>query len=85
MEHCKHPEVNIRNVVADNIGRLFIHYSFDMMDQIEAGLKSASPETRATIAKSFKQSAVKETESIQLEFASNGIIQLIKDNNLEVK
>jgi hypothetical protein len=55
---CKHKEDNIRQVVAENIGRLFVVYSNDMINDIEKGFKSPDDFTRSTIVKSFKYSGV---------------------------
>jgi hypothetical protein len=47
----------IREIVAENVGRIFINYSWDIYDEICNSMKSPSSFERATVAKSFKFAA----------------------------
>ena len=64
IEHCKNDEESIRNIVAESIGRLFIVYSEDMYNDIEACFASTDTLVRRTVVKSFKYAGAKETEAI---------------------
>ncbi len=83
--HCSHEEESIRSVVAEIIGRLFVFYSMDMSSEIESGMKSKNHLVRATIAKSFKSAAVKETDEMQLNLFATDLIKMIGDTDLQVK
>src|SRR3569833_3099958 len=54
VEHSKNDEEQIRNVVAESIGRLFIVYSNEMQMELDNCFKSNNGLVRATIVKSFK-------------------------------
>lgn len=83
--HSKNEEEQIRNIVAESIGRLFIIYSTDMFNEIEHGLKDQNPQVRSTIVKSFKYAGSKDTDAVQLEICSSELIKLVEDKDLNVK
>lgn len=67
IDHSKNEDEQIRNIVAESIGRLFIIYSRYMVENVEKSFKSPNPLERSTIVKSFKYAASKETDPIDLE------------------
>jgi hypothetical protein len=67
VEHSKNEDEVIRSVVSESIGRLFIVYSKFMSNDIERSFKSTNNLERATIVKSFKFAASRETDSFDLE------------------
>jgi hypothetical protein len=66
LEHSKNEDEQIRNIVAENIGRLFVLYSIEMLGQVETSFKAKNTFERATIVKSMKYAASKETNSDNL-------------------
>jgi len=85
MQHCQHPEETIRFMVAENLGRLFIHFSTDMITDIEGGIKSSNPTIKSTAIKAFKFAGVRETESNDLELLIDDLVKTIQDPDLAVK
>ena len=83
IEHSKNEDEQIRNIVAENVGRLFVLYSRDM--QIEGSFNSKNPGERATIVKSFKYAASKDTDSMDLEIYVEHLIKMVADKDLTVK
>lgn len=64
IEHSKSDEEQIRNIVAEAIGRLFIHYSTDLYHEIDRCFKDKNNYVRSTIVKSFKYAGAKETDPL---------------------
>ncbi len=85
VEHAKNEEEQIRNIVAESLGRLFVVYSNEMFGVYDSGFKSNNGVERATIAKSLKFGASKDTDSVQLEMVLSDLILLISDKDLGVK
>lgn len=85
IEQSKNADEQIRSIVAENLGRLFIYYSLEMGAQFEASFKSASSLERATITKSFKYGAAKETNQIDLEAFVEYLVKMIGDSDLNVR
>jgi cullin-associated NEDD8-dissociated protein 1 len=85
VEHSKNEEEQIRNIVAESVGRLFIVYSVDMYNDIEECFKSGNVAIRSTIVKSFKYAGAKETDSVSLEMCHHDLIKLVEDSDLSVK
>jgi HEAT repeat protein len=85
IEHSKNEDEQIRNVVAESVGRLFIYYSRHMTNEIESSFKSANNLVRSTIVKSFKYAASKETDSFDLEQCVENLLKLVQDSDLVVK
>ena len=83
--HSKNEEEQIRNIVAESIGRLFVIYSTDMFNDIERGLRDPNDEVRGTIVKSFKYASSRDTDAVQLEICSSELIKLVEDKSLNVK
>lgn len=77
IEHSKNEDEQIRNIVAESIGRLYIIYSKHMLHEIENSFKSGSHLERATIVKSFKYAASKETEIFDLEQSVEHLLKLV--------
>lgn len=80
-----HEEESIRSIVAESIGRLFIVYSEDMIDNVQNSLKDQNALKRSTYAKSFKYSGVAATSDMMLSLITEDLIRLIRDENLDVK
>lgn len=80
-----HEEESIRSIVAESIGRLFIVYSEDMIDNVQNSLKDKNALKRSTYAKSFKYSGVAATSDMMLSLITEDLIRLIRDENLDVK
>lgn len=59
MSQTNHPEDSIRSIVAECLGRLFIVYPEDLIEQIETSLKGNDPVVKATLARSAKYSGQK--------------------------
>jgi hypothetical protein len=79
IEHSKNDDEQIRHIVAENIGRLFVYYSHDMLNTLENSFKSANVFERATVVKSFKYAGSKETDSMPLEICFEHIVKLVLD------
>lgn len=74
----------IRSLVTENIGRLFVVYSQEMVTDIEKGLKSKDALIRQTVTGSFRYGASKHTELIALEMIIADIAKLIPDKDVSV-
>lgn len=85
VEHSKNEDEQIRNIVAENLGRLYVVYSNDMGHILENSFKSTNALERATVVKSFKYAASKETDSMDLSLTVELIIKLVQDKDLFVK
>lgn len=85
LEQSRNQDEQIRGIVAENLGRLFIYYSNNMSTQIENSFKSASPLERATVTKSFKFGAARETNSVDLELFVEFLIRLVGDGDITVR
>jgi hypothetical protein len=85
IDNSQHQDEQIRNIVAESIGRLYIVYSMDMHSDIDHCLKSTNSFIRSTIVKSFKHASSKDTDPMQLEIVASDLIQLVKDSDLNVK
>mmetsp|Transcript_36990 Transcript_36990/g.35707 ORF Transcript_36990/g.35707 Transcript_36990/m.35707 type:complete len:113 (-) Transcript_36990:63-401(-) len=85
VEHAKNEEEQIRNIVAESVGRLFVVYSSEMLGVIEDSFKSQNTFQKATIVKSLKYGASKETDHVNLEMILGDLINVIKDKDLNVK
>lgn len=46
LDHCKHPEENIRNISAECIGKLFIKHSEAMSNDVDNAFKNPNPLVR---------------------------------------
>ena len=77
VEHSKNEDEQIRNIVAENLGRLYVVYSNDMGHILENSFKSTNALERATVVKSFKYAASKETDSMDLSLTVELIIKLV--------
>jgi len=71
--------------VAENLGRLFIYYSAEMSSQFESSFKSASPYERASVTKSFKFGASKETKQFDLAAFVEYLIKMVGDSDITVR
>ena len=78
-EHSRNEDEQIRNLVSESIGRLYIVYSNLMSVDIERSFKSTNPLERATIARSFKYAGAKETDAMDLENALEFLLKLVGD------
>lgn len=67
LEQSRNEDEQIRAIVAENLGRTYIYYSQEIGLELSKSLKSQSALERATVAKSFKFGASKETSSVDLE------------------
>lgn len=57
----------------------------EILDALSKSLKSASALERATVAKSFKFGASKETSSLDLQQSVDDLIDLTKDSDINVR
>lgn len=73
--HSRNEEEQIRNIVAESIGRLFVIYATEMFNDIEQALRDPHDDVRATIVKSFKNASSKDTDPVQLEFFLGELIK----------
>ncbi len=85
IDHSKNEDENIRNVVAENFGRLFVFHSSEMLTDIDKAMKSSDTLIRRTIIKSFKYAGHQGTDSVNLGFCAGDLIKMIKDSDLQVK
>ena len=85
IEHSKNEDEQIRNIVAESIGRLFIIYSRYLSGDLENSFKSGNPLERATIVKSFKYSASKETDPADLENILEYLLRSVTDSDINVR
>lgn len=76
---------SIRSLVTENIGRLFVVYSQEMVSEIEKGLKSKDPLIRQTVTGSFKYGASKQTDELALEMTIEDLSKLIVDKEVNVQ
>lgn len=77
VEHSKNDDEQIRHIVAENIGKLFVYYSHDMLNTVENSFKSGNNFERATIVKSFKYAGSRETEAMPLEICVEHLVKLV--------
>jgi hypothetical protein len=82
LEQTRNEDEQIRGIVAENLGRTYIYYSQDIGIELSKSLKSASPLERATVAKSFKFGASKETSSDDLQMNAGDLIELTNDKDI---
>ena len=85
IDQSKNEEEQIRNIVAEALGRLFVVYSNEMQEVIRSAFTSTSNVERATVVKSFKYGASKDTDPTALEMASIDLVNMITDKDLNVK
>lgn len=85
VEHSKNEDEQIRNIVAESIGRLFVIYSRYMTNAIDTSFRSSNTLERATVVKAFKYAAAKETDPMDLENALEHLLKLVSDSDLNVK
>ena len=71
--------------MAENLGRLYIYYSKFMHEQYEKSFKSQSAFERATVAKSFKFGAAKESETLDIENSVEPLANLVRDQDINVR
>lgn len=62
ISQTSHEEEAIRSIVAECVGRLFVVYALDMEKVVYEGFNSGNPKMIATLAKSFKYSAISQTD-----------------------
>lgn len=82
LEQTRNEDEQIRGIVAENLGRTYIYYSQDIGIELSKSLKSTSPLERATVAKSFKFGASKETSSDDLQMNAGDLIELTNDKDI---
>jgi hypothetical protein len=85
IDQTKNEEEQIRNIVAESLGRLFVVYSNEMQDVIKSSFNSKNHVERATVVKSFKYGASKDTDSLALEMILIDLVGMIQDKDLNVK
>lgn len=85
VDHAKHKEENIRNIVAENIGRLFVHHSDKIFSDLDNCLKNPNSMIRSTIVRSFKYSANKATDQMQLELLMTEFNACLFDSDIQVR
>ena len=71
--------------MAENLGRLYIHYSQEMSPKFEQSFKSQSAFERATVAKSFKFGAAKDSEILDIQDSIGPLANLARDMDLNVR
>lgn len=79
IEHSRNEDEQIRNLVSESVGRLYIIYSNLMFDAIEKSFQSKNQLERATIVRSFKYAGAKETDSYALEQSFEYLLKLVGD------
>lgn len=67
IEQSRNEDEQIRGIVAENLGRIYVYYSLDISEVLSNSLRSANAFERATVAKSFKFGASKETSIFELQ------------------
>jgi len=82
IEQTRNEDEQIRGIVAENLGRTYIYYSQEIGIELSKSLKSASPLERATVAKSFKFGASRETSSDDLQINAGDLIDLTNDKDI---
>eukprot|EP00349_Pseudokeronopsis_sp_Brazil_P001033 CAMPEP_0202963642 /NCGR_PEP_ID=MMETSP1396-20130829/7659_1 /ASSEMBLY_ACC=CAM_ASM_000872 /TAXON_ID= /ORGANISM="Pseudokeronopsis sp., Strain Brazil" /LENGTH=341 /DNA_ID=CAMNT_0049685041 /DNA_START=2492 /DNA_END=3517 /DNA_ORIENTATION=+ len=85
LEHSKNEEEQIRSIVAESLGRLFVVYSSEMVPVVDSAFKSVSALERATVVKSFKYGGAKDTDPMNLEMVLMDLVGLVNDKDLAVK
>jgi cullin-associated NEDD8-dissociated protein 1 len=85
LNHASHGDQAIRNLVQENIGRLYVTYSEQMYEHIEKGMQADNAFVRQTVAGSFKYGASKQTDSLMLEMALNDLCRLVSDPDIQVQ
>jgi UDP-3-O-acyl-N-acetylglucosamine deacetylase len=66
IDQSRNEDEQIRHLVSESIGRLYIVYSNVMSHDIEKSFRSSNPLERATIARSFKYAGAKDTDTMEL-------------------
>ncbi|TNV72944.1 hypothetical protein FGO68_gene9894 [Halteria grandinella] len=85
IEQSKNQDEQIRSIVAENLGRLFIHYAVHMNSVLENSFRSPSALERATITKAFKYSSTKECNGHDLGYFTEYLIKMIGDADITVR
>lgn len=85
LEQAKSTDEQIRGIVSENLGRLFVYYSRAMQAPMENAFKSANALERATVTKSFKYAVSKDTESLDLEGFTEFLAKMIGDTDIYVR
>ena len=84
-EHAYSEEETIRNLVAENLGKLFIAHAMDVMEYFEKNLTSTNVLIRSTFATSFKYSGVKTMNRTRMGYILPTFFLVLKDKNVGVK
>lgn len=85
LDQTNNTDESVRGIVAECLGRLFISYPMDLMDDIEHALDDPNPLTKSTVAKSAKYSGINITDETMYTNLAFNLINLKKDADPEVK
>jgi cullin-associated NEDD8-dissociated protein 1 len=85
IEQSKNEDEQIRGIVSENLGRLYIFYSREIHGQFEKSFKSQSDFERATVVKSFKFGASKDSDVLDIEQAVEPLAHLVRDADINVR
>jgi cullin-associated NEDD8-dissociated protein 1 len=85
MSQTGHPEDSIRSIVAECLGRLFIVYPEDLIDQFDAAFAGKDPVVKATLARSAKYSGQKISNELMYTLLASSLINLASESDPDVK
>jgi cullin-associated NEDD8-dissociated protein 1 len=83
ISHSRDEDEQVRNIVAESIGRLFAVYPATVI--LEDSFTSSNVLERRTIVRCFKYSASKETDPQDLMLIVSNLVDAVKQDDLEVK
>lgn len=85
MTHTTSESQQIRNIVAEILGRLLADFPQEMFDSVDGALKSGNPVQVATTARSVKYAGSRLKDPLFLQMLVDQILLLKISNSVEVK
>jgi hypothetical protein len=85
LAHSSHQDENIRNIVAESLGRLTPSYEEEIYETLENALGSSETLKKSTIAKSIKYSGPRVKEVVIFETLVQALYRQAEESDHEVK
>jgi len=85
MMHTSAESQQIRNIVAEILGRLLADFPTETFDTVDSGLKSNNELQAATTARSIKFAGTRLKDVNTVKFLTNQLVQMCGASNVEVK
>lgn len=85
MMHTSSESQQIRNIVAEILGRLLADFPEEIFDTVDSGLKSSNDLQAATTARSIKFAGKRLKHAITVCLLTDNLVMLCRSSNVEVK